>query len=53
MPVSVGITTVTQYLMTKSMTTLKIVVMDVVIHYWVTVVMPTETGTGGLGLTII
>ena len=29
------------------------VVVDAVIHHWVTVVMPTESGKGGLGLTII
>ena len=29
------------------------VVMDAVIHHWLTVVTPTEAGTGGLGLTII
>ena len=28
-------------------------VVDAVIHHWVTVVTPTEAGTGGLGLTII
>ena len=28
-------------------------VIDAVIRHWVTVVTPTETGTGGLGLTII
>ena len=27
--------------------------MDSVIRHWVTVAMPTEAGTGGLGLTII
>ena len=29
------------------------VVVDVVIHHWVTVVTPAEVGMGGLGLTII
>ena len=29
------------------------VVMDAVIRHWVTLVTPTEEGTGGLGLTII
>ena len=29
------------------------VFVDSVIHHWVTVVMPTEAGTGGLVLTII
>ena len=29
------------------------VVVDTVIYHWVTVVTPTEAGTGGLGLTII
>ena len=29
------------------------VVVDAVIHHWVTVVTPTEAGTGGLGLKII
>ena len=27
--------------------------MDAIIHHWVMVVMPTELGTGGLGLAII
>ena len=29
------------------------VVVDSAIYHWVTVVTPTEAGTGGLGLTII
>ena len=29
------------------------VVVDAFIHHWVTLVTPTEVGTGGLGLTII
>ena len=29
------------------------VVMDAIIHHWVRLVMPTEAGMGGLGLTII
>ena len=29
------------------------VVLDAVIRHWVTVVTPTEAGTGGLGMTII
>ena len=29
------------------------VVVDVIIRHWVTVAIPTEAGTGGLGLTII
>ena len=28
-------------------------VVDAVIHHWVTVVMPTESDKGGIGLTII
>ena len=33
--------------------TISNVVVDAVIRHWVTVVTPTEAGTGGLGLTII